>query len=1222
MITFANIKTSVPMAGFKAWLPVIFFVLGSVAVPAVSHAEGNFTLDVDGDGQQAPLTDGVLIIRHLFGFTGDALTEGAVGEGAARSKASEISTYLSDNLPSIDVDQNGVADPLSDGLIVIRYLFGFTDSALVEGAAAVDGLRTSSNDVKAYLDAMISAQDFFDQSVSGVILEKCLVCHQVGGVAGGTPLRYVADSDDDFLALNFNVLQAYIAAGNGARLLSRARGVNHGGGAVLSSATQGYRALDQFVGLVQAEAGLTGEIKAPVVAEPTGLFKTTQLLSARSTLRRASILLLGRNPTVAEYDQLEEESLDGLRRSLELLTRDPAFHEFLIRSANDRLLTDAFLEGPPIEQSSIESNGNYPVATNAFVDAQAAAGERHFRWPKYDHWRWGLTRAPLELIAYVVGNDRDYREVLTADYMMVNYAVNDFLNAGAVFDAADAASLPYCLEDPSQPCVDFRVYKPGKNNGQAPRDENLEFEQTDFQSSRVVNHTEFFEYPHAGVLTTQAFLNRYPSTETNRNRARARWTYQHFLGVDIEKSAPRTTDPVALADVDHPTLRNPACTVCHQVLDPVAGAFEHFGDIGYYNESWGGLDALPDNYKRQNGDPSFSTTYAGGETVTVSGEESSIVSGFSATLDAGSIYYKVSFDNDAGGPDGDRNVFFDRLVVTGPTQGLVVEFESLPEDTITLGCGHETDEGYGQFCAGYVLVPLELSESGQHLFELQAQGQQYGDADVQLTVSIDTNQGNAVQTGYVEGDTWYKDMRAPGYLTGAAPDESDSLQWTAKEIVADPWFAEAAVKFWWPAVMGEAIVAAPEVETDVDFQERLAVFEAQNDFVVALGADFAQGIDGGSPFNGRDLILKLLESPWFRADSAESDAVNLSGLGTRRLLTPEELEAKFKGISGFYWGGSNHFSEWQIDARHTSLVDEFKVLYGGIDSKNVTRRSEQMTAIMFNIAEKMALATACQTVVGEFQQPQSERRLFTKIERETSPFSRSLGKALGFASSTSFNVAIEYEAQLEIGAATVEVSFVNDYSDDSGDRSAQFDRLTVRAPDGAEQVIEFEALPEGHKISGCGHGTDSYYQLSCGGTISVPISIAQSGNHVFTLTAAGEQAGDEAVAIELSVIETSASEPIGMPELKSQLALMHWDLLGEPIGSNEAEIDASYALLLESYERIGAQEHRNFSRWPYQTCANTDWQNGHLDTDDPNGMKGAWISVLTYLMTDFRFLHE
>ncbi|MGB1904263.1 MAG: DUF1588 domain-containing protein [Pseudomonadales bacterium] len=1224
-------------AGKLSLLVMSLFVL-TLLVPLQGFAEEGFTLDVDGDGAQTPLTDGLLVIRHLFGFTGDPLSQGAVNSSGTRTDSAAITLYLDDNLAALDIDQNGEALPLTDGLLIIRHLFGFTGDALAQSATDPLGARKSSDEISAYLNSIavsdassggsveepsVSAKQFFEDSVSTIILANCAGCHKSGGSAQGTPLRYINGSDDAALTQNFNTLRDYIASGNGAKLLSRARGVSHGGGAVLSASSAAYSTLEEFVGLVQSEAGISEIDKDPVVALPSGFFKSSRLLSAQGTLRRASILLLGRNPTAEEYGALSDESQAGLRLALKMLTADPNFHQFLTRAANDRLLTDAFLEGMPLEQSFIESNPNYPIATNAFVEAQAEAGERFFDWPKYRHWRWGLARAPVELVRYIVENDRDYREVLTADYMMMNYAVNDFLNGGAEFSPSNTSSLPYCLKEPDEACIDHRIFKPGVNRGQVPLDEKVVFEDTEFQSRRIAGHGAFIDYPHAGVLNTQAFLNRYPSTETNRNRARARWTYYHFLGVDIEKSAPRTTDPVALADTNNPTLKNPACTVCHQVLDPVAGAFQHFGDVGYYNESWGGLDALPQTYKELLPDPSLSPTYRGGERVMVDGETFDLVSDFATSLDAGRIYYRVSFDNDEGGPEGDRNVFYDRLVVTGPDKETIIEFESLPEDAVTVGCGGITSQGYGQYCGGYVLVPIDLNESGDHLFELHAKGEQYGDSDVQLTVSVDTDGQSLDALGYQRGDTWYKDMREPGYLTGSAPDQSDSLQWVAEQLVADPWFAEASVKFWWPALMGLEVAAAPEVEDDVGFQEKLALFEAQNDYVTSLGARFAEGIEGGAPFNGRDLIVELLLSPWFRADADDASPNSFGDVGTRRLLTPEELESKFYGLSQFYWGSDDSFSEWQFDGRYSHLTDQANILYGGIDSRNVTLRASQMTPVMFNIAEKMALQTACEIVSRDFERPKSARLLFTEANAQTTPFNRFLSQASGSASSTSFEVAIQHEAQLEVGSINIAVSYVNDYySETLGDRNARFDRLMVSGPDGSEMTIEFETPPEGSKITGCGHSAETYHQLSCNGTISLPFEITVAGNHVFTLEAAGEQAGDDAVALELALIETSTTEQVGMLELKAQLGLMHWKLLGEPESGNETEIDASYALLLESLDRLAEQENQSLTNWPYQSCSNHDWRGEALNLADSNGMKGAWISVLTYLMTDFRFLHE
>ena len=52
-------------------------------------------LDVDLDGETEPLSDGLLVLRFLFGFTGQSLTNGAVDLGdCTRCEASAIVDYL------------------------------------------------------------------------------------------------------------------------------------------------------------------------------------------------------------------------------------------------------------------------------------------------------------------------------------------------------------------------------------------------------------------------------------------------------------------------------------------------------------------------------------------------------------------------------------------------------------------------------------------------------------------------------------------------------------------------------------------------------------------------------------------------------------------------------------------------------------------------------------------------------------------------------------------------------------------------------------------------------------------------------------------------------------------------------------------------------------------------------------------------------------------------
>ena len=67
-----------------------------------SASEGDFSFDIDGDGETEALTDGLLVLRYLFGFSGMTLSEGAVSSSALRADAGDIAMHLSDNLAELD----------------------------------------------------------------------------------------------------------------------------------------------------------------------------------------------------------------------------------------------------------------------------------------------------------------------------------------------------------------------------------------------------------------------------------------------------------------------------------------------------------------------------------------------------------------------------------------------------------------------------------------------------------------------------------------------------------------------------------------------------------------------------------------------------------------------------------------------------------------------------------------------------------------------------------------------------------------------------------------------------------------------------------------------------------------------------------------------------------------------------------------------------------------
>ncbi len=72
-------------------------------------ANASSVFDIDGNGQSEALSDGLLLLRYLFGFNGTSLTNGAVGTNASRSSATQIIDYI-ENPPSVGLTIRALND--------------------------------------------------------------------------------------------------------------------------------------------------------------------------------------------------------------------------------------------------------------------------------------------------------------------------------------------------------------------------------------------------------------------------------------------------------------------------------------------------------------------------------------------------------------------------------------------------------------------------------------------------------------------------------------------------------------------------------------------------------------------------------------------------------------------------------------------------------------------------------------------------------------------------------------------------------------------------------------------------------------------------------------------------------------------------------------------------------------------------------------------------------
>lgn len=962
--------------------------------------------------------------------------------------------------------KTAVANPtqLTREQIAIIFML-LRDSDLSE-----ESINSDTNTAEAYYASDVKTQ---------VVEAICLSCHVNNGFAGSTDLIFAAGADE----ANLETIRNYLALRNddGETLLTKVTGgLSHGGGVQLEVGSPGYESLAQLISLLVAERDDTND------SSDDTFFKDVLLATPAETLRRASLILAGRLPLESELT-LANTSEAGLKEAVLGVMEGSGFHDFLIRGANDRLHTDAFVNGSFSEVSDLNglAGDRYPMG-ELLWDLEGAI------WG----YRTGIARAPLELIAYIVENDRPYSEVITADYTMVNWFTSQVFRSDV-----DVGSF----DDP-------KIFAPGRNRGSVAWDDDYKRENVPGFGTRVLEHSGFIDYPHAGVLNDLTWLHRYPTTETNRNRARARWTFYHFLGIDIETSAPRTTDPVALADTDNPTLKNPACTVCHDRLDPVAGAYQNYGNEGFYRDKFGGLDSLPDTYKHP-------------------------------------------------------------------------EWFDISEPTL-----------------------------------------------------------------YQEGDTWFRDMKPPGLDNTEQPDSrvDDSLSWLAEQLVADPRFATAAVKFWWPSIMGVEALVAPEVASDADYQRRLNAYRAQELQISTLAKTFRD-----TNLNARELLADMIVSPWFRAKAIAPDSsarpIELAALGVDRLLTPEELDAKNAAILGYQW--DKWEDDWlgNVKGFYTALGDRFRLYYGGIDSIGIKDRSRQITSLMANVAERQALTLACGVTTLDFHDnvQQSDRRLFPFVEPSTTPLSEKTLNVDVATGSYADRDAYDVDVTLTPGTKELSIRFNNDAYDEStgDDRNLYIDVVEIYQGDKLISVVEGEDFESAMGFSQTvyddgtpmgaveysnvdGNWLPSAWNMWGEGYVAFHINIVEQGNYRFRIIAWGSDYRDGVPAnmtATVGAIELS-SDTAGARSLRTQVQYLHNLMLGEHLSSTDPEIEAVYQLLVETWQE--RKTHPDNTRaWssPTEEClfprqiGQDEWVTLGVD---PDQMIYAWTSVMHYYLTHFDYLHE
>ena len=109
-------------------------------------------VDIDRDGSFDALSDALLLLRFAFGFRGQTLIAGAIDpQSCNRCSASDIEAFIEDLELALDIDGNGQVAPLTDGLLAMRWAFGFRGASLTTGAVGPGCSRCTAAKIEAHL---------------------------------------------------------------------------------------------------------------------------------------------------------------------------------------------------------------------------------------------------------------------------------------------------------------------------------------------------------------------------------------------------------------------------------------------------------------------------------------------------------------------------------------------------------------------------------------------------------------------------------------------------------------------------------------------------------------------------------------------------------------------------------------------------------------------------------------------------------------------------------------------------------------------------------------------------------------------------------------------------------------------------------------------------------------------------------------------------------------
>ena len=220
---------------------------------------------------------------------------------------------------------------------------------------------------------------------------------------------------------------------------------------------------------------------------------------------------------------------------------------------------------------------------------------------------------------------------------------------------------------------------------------------------------------------------------------------------------------------------------------------------------------------------------------------------------------------------------------------------------------------------------------------------------------------------------WFKDMFGPGFEGEPLPTSERwrSLQWLGERTAEDPRFAVAMVEHVYYVLTGRKVLLPLKDLEDPLYAAKRRAYQEHRRQAEAIAARFSK-----SGFNLKGAFKDWIVTDFYRADGPATTLkdphrrAELDDVGLVRMLSPEQVERKLAAVFGERWG---------------KLTEQMAMLYGGIDSKEVTERATDPSGAMGAIQRTLSNDVACKQVARDFARPATDRRLFSRIEPNVLP---------------------------------------------------------------------------------------------------------------------------------------------------------------------------------------------------------------------------------------------